>query len=132
MKKIYKKANISETETTVNVLYGEKILSIYTNKVELQRELNKVLGEPKKEYIKGRSIIGSSWEVPLKDKIKIFKFKRKTKENENIEDDILAEDNLDEFESGIINWTSEKRDMENKAEVKKSTISNEMDDYYID
>lgn len=73
MKKIYKKANISETETTVNVLYGEKILSIYTNKVELQRELNKVLGEPKREYIKGRSIIGSSWEVPLKDKIKISK-----------------------------------------------------------
>lgn len=68
----------------------------------------------------------------LKDKIKKFKFKRKTKENEIIEDDILAEDNLDEFESGIINWTSEKRDMENKAEVKKSTISNEMDDYYID
>ncbi len=73
MKKIYKKANVSETETTVNVLYGEKILSIYTNKVELQRELNKVLGEPKREYIKGRSIIGSCWEVPLKDKIKISK-----------------------------------------------------------
>lgn len=73
MKKIYKKTNVSETETTVNVLYGEKILSIYTNKVELQRELNKVLGEPKKEYIKGRSIIGSCWEVPLKDKIKISK-----------------------------------------------------------
>lgn len=73
MKKIYKKANVLETETTVNVLYGEKILSIYTNKVELQRELNKVLGEPKKEYIKGRSIIGSSWEIPLKDKIKISK-----------------------------------------------------------
>lgn len=68
----------------------------------------------------------------LKDKIKIFKFKRKTKENESIKDDILARDNMDEFESGIINWTSEKRDMENKAEVKKSTISNEMDDYYID
>lgn len=68
----------------------------------------------------------------LKDKIKIFKFKRNTKENEIIEDDILAEDNLDEFESGIINWTSEKRDTENKADVKKSTISNEMDDYYID
>lgn len=59
----------------------------------------------------------------LKDKIKIFKFKRKTKENESIEDDILVGDNMDEFESGIINWTSEKRDMENKAEVKKSTIS---------
>lgn len=71
MKKIYKKINQSETETTVNVLYGEKILSIYTNKVELQKELYKILGEPKKEYIKGRSIIGSAWEVPLKDKIKI-------------------------------------------------------------
>lgn len=59
----------------------------------------------------------------LKNKIKIFKFKRKTKENESIEDDILARDNMDEFESGIINWTSEKRDFENKAEVKKSTIS---------
>ena len=59
----------------------------------------------------------------LKNKIKIFKFKRKTKENESIEDDILVGDNMDEFESGIINWTSEKRDMENKAEVKKSTIS---------
>ena len=67
-KKIYKIANKAETETTVNVLYGEKMLSIYTNKVELQRELNKVLGEPTKEYIKGRSITGSMWEVPLKEK----------------------------------------------------------------
>lgn len=68
MKKIYKVANKLETETTVNVLYGEKILSIYTNKVELQRELNKVLGEPTKEYIKGRSITGSMWEIPLNEK----------------------------------------------------------------
>lgn len=71
MKKIYKVANQSETETTINVLYGEKVLSIYTNKVELQRQLYKVLGEPKKEYIKGRSITGSVWEVPLKEKSKI-------------------------------------------------------------
>ncbi len=32
-KKIYKETNKSEKETTVNVLYGETILSIYTNKV---------------------------------------------------------------------------------------------------
>lgn len=73
MNKIYKKANQSETETTVNVLYGDKILSIYTNKVELQKQLYKVLGEPKREYIKGRSIIGSMWEIPLKEKSKISK-----------------------------------------------------------
>lgn len=71
MKKIYKGANQSETETTINVLYGEKILSIYTNKVDLQKQLYKVLGEPKKEYIKGRSITGSVWEVPLSEKSKI-------------------------------------------------------------
>lgn len=72
-KKIYKQANQSETETTINVLYGEKILSIYTNKIELQKQLYKILGEPQKEYIKGRSITGSSWEIPLKEKSKITK-----------------------------------------------------------
>ena len=70
MSKIYKQANLCETETTVNVLYGEKILSIYTNKVDLQKELQKILGEPSAEYKKGRSITGSRWEVPLKEKSK--------------------------------------------------------------
>ena len=31
MSKIYKEPNKSETETTINVLYAEKIISIYTN-----------------------------------------------------------------------------------------------------
>ena len=48
MKKIYKEANKAEIETTVNVLYSENKLSIYTNKVDLQRQLNKLLGEPTK------------------------------------------------------------------------------------
>ena len=73
MSKIYKQANLCETETTVNVLYGEKILSIYTNKVDLQKALQKILGEPSAEYKKGRSITGSRWEVPLKEKSKISK-----------------------------------------------------------
>ena len=50
MNKIYKEPIESEIETTINVLYGENKLLIYTNKVSLQRELNKILGEPKKEY----------------------------------------------------------------------------------
>lgn len=73
MAKIYKEANKSETETTINVLYSEKTLSIYTNKVDLQRKLCKIIGEPQKEYIKGRSIIGSYWEIPLSDVSKINK-----------------------------------------------------------
>ena len=71
MGKIYKEANKCETETTINVLYSEKIMSIYTNRVDLERRLYKILGEPKKEYIKGRSILGSCWEIPLNDTSKI-------------------------------------------------------------
>ena len=73
MAKIYKEANKSETETTINVLYKEKIISIYTNKVDLQRRLYKLLGEPKKEYIRGKSILGSCWEISLDDVSKINK-----------------------------------------------------------
>ena len=73
MGKIYKEINKSETETTINVLYSEKLLSIYTNKIELEKQLYKILGEPKQEYIKGKSIIGSVWEVPLSEKTRISK-----------------------------------------------------------
>lgn len=71
MKKIYKEANKCETETTINVLYSDNILSIYTNKVELQKQLCKTLGEPTQEYMKGRSIMASRWDVSLKEKSKI-------------------------------------------------------------
>jgi len=73
MGKIYKEPNKSEIETTINVLYEEDKLSIYTNKVSLQRELNKILGEPTKEYKIKRSIVASSWDVSLKEKSKISK-----------------------------------------------------------
>ena len=73
MNKIYKEPIESEIETTINVLYGENKLLIYTNKVSLQRELNKILGEPKKEYKIKRSITGSIWEISLEEKSKISK-----------------------------------------------------------
>ena len=72
-KKIYKEPLKSETETTINVLYGENILSVYTNQVKLQKQLNKILGEPTKEYKIKRSISGSLWDIPLNDKVKIQK-----------------------------------------------------------
>lgn len=72
-KKIYKEAQPEEIETTVNVLYEENVISIYTNKVDLQRELYKILGEPSKEYKKGKSIAASMWNVPLSEKSKISK-----------------------------------------------------------
>lgn len=69
--KIYKESNKSEIETTINVLYNEQILSIYTNKVGLQKQLNKLLGEPTKEYKIKKSIVGSLWDIPINDKIRI-------------------------------------------------------------
>ena len=65
-KKIYKEPLKSETETTINVLYGENILSIYTNQVKLQKQLNKILGEPTKEYKIKRSISGSLWNTQIR------------------------------------------------------------------
>ena len=73
MEKIYKEPNKAEEETTINILYNEKMLSIYTNKVSLQKQLNKLIGEPTKEYKIKRSIIGSIWKISLKEKNKIQK-----------------------------------------------------------
>lgn len=73
MEKRYKEPIKSEMETTVNVLYGENCLSLYTNKPDLQRKLNKLIGEPQKEDVKGKSILGSTWQIPLNDKTKISK-----------------------------------------------------------
>lgn len=71
MRRAYKEINKEETETTINVLYDEKLISIYTNKIELQKQLKKVLGKPKREDIRGNSIIGSCWEVTFSEKTKI-------------------------------------------------------------
>jgi hypothetical protein len=71
MRRTYKEINKEETETTINVLYNEKMISVYTNKIELQKQLKKVLGKAKREDIKGNSIIGSCWEIPFSEKTKI-------------------------------------------------------------
>lgn len=73
MEKKYKEPIKSEMETTVNVLYGENVLSVYTNKPDMQKKLNKIIGEPEKEYIKGKSITGSTWKISLDEKTKISK-----------------------------------------------------------
>lgn len=73
IKKTYKEPAKEEVETTINVLYKENKLCIYTNKVNLQKQLNKLIGEPTREYKIKRSICGSLWEISLDDKMKIQK-----------------------------------------------------------
>lgn len=69
--KRYKEPLKEEIETTINVLYSENKLVIYTNKVQLQKQLNKLIGEPTKELKIKRLISGSIWEISLDEKTKI-------------------------------------------------------------
>lgn len=69
--KIYKEPNKSEEETTINVLYKERKLIVYTNKVSLQKQLNKLIGEPTEEYKIKKSISGSVWKISFDEKNKI-------------------------------------------------------------
>ena len=71
MRRTYKEINKEETETTINVLYDEELIVIYTNKIGLQKQLKKVLGKPKREDVRGNTIIGSCWELPFNEKTKI-------------------------------------------------------------
>lgn len=71
--KKYKEPIKEEMETTINVLYSENKLVVYTNKVSLQKQLNKLIGEPTKELKIKRSIAGSIWEISLEEKTKISK-----------------------------------------------------------
>lgn len=73
MAKSYKPPIETEEETTINVLYGENKLVIYTNNVKLQKQLGKLLGTPKKEDKRGKSIYSSCWEISLQEKTKISK-----------------------------------------------------------
>ena len=82
-KKIYKEPIKSEMETNINVLYSGNIFEIYTNNVSLQKQLNKLLGEPTEEYKIKRSIAGSKWTIPLSDQTKISRMILKAKIFEN-------------------------------------------------
>ncbi len=73
MEKRYKEPNKLEMETTINVLYEENVISVYTNKPDLQKQLCKSIGEPEKEFVKGKTILASRWIIPLSEKSKISK-----------------------------------------------------------
>ena len=77
--KIYKEPNKTEEETNINVLYKDNIFSIYTNKVSLQKQLNKLLGEPTQEFKIKKSIAGSRWDIPLSDQVRISRMILKAK-----------------------------------------------------
>ncbi|MBP3254962.1 MAG: hypothetical protein J6M60_00510 [Clostridia bacterium] len=84
--KKYKEPNKIEEETNINVLYKDNKFSLYTNNVSLQKQLNKLLGEPTYEYKIKKSIAGSRWDIPLSDQVRISRMILKAKIFENKEE----------------------------------------------
>lgn len=65
--KKYKEPMELEDETYIHVLNKQEKYIVYTNNVSLQKQLNKLLGEPSKEFMIKKSIAGSEWEIPFND-----------------------------------------------------------------
>lgn len=61
-----------EQETTINILYEEQIVKVYTNRKEVIRELNKKIGKPTKKYRKGKTYwCGADWDIDFWDLEKV-------------------------------------------------------------
>lgn len=61
-----------EQETTINILYEEQIVKIYTNRKEVINDLTKKIGKPTKKYKKGKAYwCGADWDIDFCDVEKI-------------------------------------------------------------
>ena len=71
----YIRTAIAEQETTVNILYDEQIIKVYSSRLEVIKILTKQLGEPTIKYKKSKSYwSGASWNIEFNDLKKIEKF----------------------------------------------------------
>lgn len=70
----YLNAEDDELETTINILYKEKIVIIYSSKAEVIRKITKAIGAPTKKYQKNKKYYtGASWNIDFADIEKIDK-----------------------------------------------------------
>ena len=61
-----------EQETTINILYEEQIVKVYTNRKEVIRDLTKRIGKPTKKYQKCKTYwCGADWDIDFCDVEKI-------------------------------------------------------------
>lgn len=64
----YYKTEQSEQETTINILYKEQIIRIYSSRVETIEILTKKIGNPTIRYKKSKTYwSGACWEVQFAD-----------------------------------------------------------------
>lgn len=101
----YFDTSVEEQETTINICYEDETVQIYSNRVDVIKNLTHNIGKPTKRDKRGKTYwLGATWEIPfsevttikniLNKEIFIDKnFKAKKKETEN----------KDGFEQIIIN-----------------------------
>ena len=64
----YYKTEPAEQETTINILYKEQIIRIYSSRVETIEKLTKKIGEPDHRYKRSKTYwSGACWEIQFAD-----------------------------------------------------------------
>ena len=64
---------LEEQETLINVLYDEHKISVYSNRVEVIKNLTKSIGKPTKRYKKNKTYwSGATWEIDFNEFEKIY------------------------------------------------------------
>ena len=68
----YLETLLEEQETMINVLYDEHKIRIYSNRVEVIKNLTKALGKPTVRYKKNKTYwTGASWDIDFNEFEKI-------------------------------------------------------------
>ena len=96
----YYRTEQADQETTINILYDEQIIKIYSSRPEIIKQLTNEIGEPTIKYRKSKTYwSGASWkiqfadiervrkilnkEIIIDDEVQIERKKEKKQENEN-------------------------------------------------
>lgn len=59
---------VEEQETTINISYNDEIVQVYTNRIDVIKNLTKTIGKPSKRDKKGKTYwMGATWNIPFKD-----------------------------------------------------------------
>ena len=60
--------DLEEQETTTNIDYYKKVVSMFTSRKTVYNRYFKLLGEPTKIYYTNKKISGGQWIIPFNDK----------------------------------------------------------------
>lgn len=98
----YYKTEPAEQETTINILYKEQIIRIYSSRVETIEKLTKKIGEPDHRYKRSKTYwSGACWKIQFADIERV---------KEILNKEIILDDNVKVERKPEDNKTNEKND----------------------